>query len=56
VERIDRAKSKDYVIVDLYKRLLAESVDEVCLYEARRSLGVSTKCRGASRPMLVLVV
>lgn len=27
-------------IVDLYKRPLAESVEELCLYEARRSLGI----------------
>jgi hypothetical protein len=45
VRGTDRAKSRDYVIVDLYKRLLAESVDEVCLYEARR-MERSTKCRG----------
>jgi hypothetical protein len=55
VERIDRAKSRDYVIVDL-QETVGGNLSMSLSYEARRSLGISTKCRGASEPMLVLVV
>jgi hypothetical protein len=44
VERIDRAKSKDYVIVDLYKETVGGICHDICLYEARWSLGRAYHC------------